>query len=646
MFHTCYVLIEEAKREKDKARHAYSHTIAAPNDLSAEDGANASGEDADAHAEQDDHSVANNPNAAGQLDATALQSTDASAKPSDRIVPNSPDTSGQLIPTSPHVMDEDAPTSSLSSSGSRPRTSTSGSGAASLPSRRNLGNAFSLANKSDSEYKAPETECSDNDEGGAVDGDANEGDADETESNHSVYHDDPNIVRPGEKPEDFVRLDSDDENDVNSVYDDDDDLGPTEPAVENAGTAPDLHFQPSLLGAVGGVAEISRGNVSKNVLSDIKFNGWSEPRGERMFLRDNELARGGGGGRRDDRARVLQLAREQREARGKRKEQETAARQLQAFVRGRLAARRLRAQTRAEFDQKLGDIAKLKAILQLTSMPLPYDALFELLRLVLFVYTGEAEDAERLLQLSALFGDSLAAAPDGIQGSEDKQRDWQLRRLVDLSLQCSTASSAAVEVTVGFKTVKTLVDMLPEMQQYLLSTRLIQCHPLKEMRKAQYYELPKASVTQIVRQGLISARGQVPVSSRVQESLYCNALLDFTVYLLTTTSGILEAFVMEVLSVPLLNQVVASHSLLQLTNLPLWSRLLGAGLHLSVFDFPASPATGIASEAWFLGNLLWISDRVEGKTDTVVLSEVQLLSKLLQSVPPATSVERATSNFG
>ncbi|KAG6572627.1 Pol protein [Phytophthora cinnamomi] len=192
-------------------------------------------------------------------------------------------------------MDEDAPTSSPSSSVSRSRTSTSGSGAASLPSHRNLGNAFNLANESDSEYKAAEIECSDNDEGGAVDGDADEGDADETELNHSVYRDYPNIVRPGEKPEDFVRLDSDDENDVNSVYDDDDDLGPTEPVAEDSGTALDLHFQPSLPGAVGGVAEIARGNVSKNVLSGIKFNGWSEPRGsgeqDRVVRRDPQTAK-------------------------------------------------------------------------------------------------------------------------------------------------------------------------------------------------------------------------------------------------------------------------------------------------------------------------------------------------------------------
>ncbi|KAI9998330.1 hypothetical protein PInf_002710 [Phytophthora infestans] len=61
------------------------------------------------------------------------------------------------------------------------------------------------------------------------------------------------------------------------------------------------------------------------------------------------------------------------------------------FVRGRLAARRLRAHSRAEFDQKLGDIAKLKVILQLPSLPLPYDALFE--RELGLVVEGSAVEA-------------------------------------------------------------------------------------------------------------------------------------------------------------------------------------------------------------------------------------------------------------
>ncbi|GMF21962.1 unnamed protein product [Phytophthora lilii] len=173
-------------------------------------------------------------------------------------------------------------------------------------------------------------------------------------------------------------------------------------------------------------------------------------------------------------------------------------------------------------------------------MPLPYDALFEV---------GNAW-VELLHELSSLFADSLTAAPDGINGNRDKERDWELRRLVDLCLQCSTSSSVTVEIAAGFNTVRVLMETLPDMQQYLLSGRLISCHPPKQMRKMMYYEMPRASVTQIIRQGLISARGQLPISSRAKES-------------------------------------------------PFWRS-------------------------------------VEGKTDAVVLNEVQLLSKLLQSVPPAT----------
>ncbi|CAH0480120.1 unnamed protein product [Peronospora belbahrii] len=338
-----------------------------------------------------------------------------------------------------------------------------------------------------------------------------------------------------------------------------------------------------------------------------------------MFLRDNELARGRGEGRRDDRARVLQLAKEQREARARRKEQEVAVLKLQAFVRGRLVARCMRTRIRAEFDQKLSDIINLKAILQLPTMAMPYNALFELLRLVLFFYTGRSKDAERLLKLSLLFTDALDDAVVEVRGTAEKQREWQLRRLVDLCLQCSSLSSPSVDVSVGFKTVLALTEMLPEIQQYLLSGELLVFYPVQQARKILYSELPRTSVTMIMRQGLISARGHLPISSRAKPSLYCNALVDFIVF-----------------SVPLLNQVVAEDRLLQFTNLSLWNRLLSAGLHLSVFDFPDSPVSGIASEAWFLGNILWISDRVENKTDVVVLSEVQLLSKLLQSVPPAT----------
>lgn len=101
-----------------------------------------------------------------------------------------------------------------------------------------------------------------------------------------------------------------------------------------------------------------------------------------MFLRDKELRRagssaGGGGAGGDERARVLQLAKEQRAARSQLKEKDAVARKLQAFLRGRVAAKRAQTTFRGDLDQKLGDVAKLKLILQLPNMPVPFGALFD-----------------------------------------------------------------------------------------------------------------------------------------------------------------------------------------------------------------------------------------------------------------------------
>ncbi|KAG2831001.1 hypothetical protein PC129_g12900 [Phytophthora cactorum] len=70
-----------------------------------------------------------------------------------------------------------------------------------------------------------------------------------------------------------------------SVYDNDEDLGLGEgdSAVEDAAADPDLHFEPSLLEAVGGVGALARGSVHKNVLTDIKFNRWSGPDTQTSF---------------------------------------------------------------------------------------------------------------------------------------------------------------------------------------------------------------------------------------------------------------------------------------------------------------------------------------------------------------------------
>ena len=105
------------------------------------------------------------------------------------------------------------------------------------------------------------------------------------------------------------------------------------------------------------------------------------------------------------------------------------------------------------------------------------------------------------------------------------------------------------DIFVGFKTVRALTKALPEMQRYLLSGQLLLFHPMQQARKMLYSELPCTTVTLIVRQGLISARGHLPISSRAKTSKFCNALVDFVVHLLTATGDILKAFVMEVSAV-------------------------------------------------------------------------------------------------
>ncbi|KAE9351120.1 hypothetical protein PR003_g5038 [Phytophthora rubi] len=90
--------------------------------------------------------------------------------------------------------------------------------------------------------------------------------------------DNHHLVVPGEYPNQFAALDSGDENEVASVFDEDeDDLGPRDPPAGDVGAAPDLHFEPTLLAAVGGVDEIERVNVRENVLQDSKYNGWTDP---------------------------------------------------------------------------------------------------------------------------------------------------------------------------------------------------------------------------------------------------------------------------------------------------------------------------------------------------------------------------------
>ncbi|KAF1793345.1 PiggyBac transposable element-derived protein [Phytophthora cactorum] len=137
-------------------------------------------------------------------------------------------------------MDNEAPVSITSSSASAPpATSNLEGSAATPPSRRNLDVEFEVADSSCSEYVVSDSEESEHHD--AIDVAT---DADNKEDLPDIYAD-PNIVLVSENPDDYTRLDSDDDNDGASVYSEDDDLGPAEAAAEDASIAPDLHFDSS-----------------------------------------------------------------------------------------------------------------------------------------------------------------------------------------------------------------------------------------------------------------------------------------------------------------------------------------------------------------------------------------------------------------
>ncbi|KAG6950251.1 hypothetical protein JG687_00014372 [Phytophthora cactorum] len=123
-----------------------------------------------------------------------------------------------------------------SSASAPPATSNPEGSAATPPSRRNLDVLFEVADSSCSEYVVSDSEESEHHD--AIDVAT---DADNKEDLPDIYAD-PNIVLVSKNPDDYTRLDSDDDNDGASVYSEDDDLGPAEAAAEDGSIAPDLHF--------------------------------------------------------------------------------------------------------------------------------------------------------------------------------------------------------------------------------------------------------------------------------------------------------------------------------------------------------------------------------------------------------------------
>ncbi|OWZ21436.1 LOW QUALITY PROTEIN: hypothetical protein PHMEG_0004015 [Phytophthora megakarya] len=163
------------------------------------------------------------------------------------------------LPGDPVIKEERAPNTPVASSRPELRIATSPHAvgddgwAKDIRSRRNLSAEYGEADPGDEEMKesasVPDVPA----------GDVPVGDSD-----------DPNILVPGEEPEDGDA----------SVYDDDEDLGPLEldpGIVDEDVSPPELHFDKSLLGAVRGVAKIVRVDLKSDFLKNMKANGWPTP---------------------------------------------------------------------------------------------------------------------------------------------------------------------------------------------------------------------------------------------------------------------------------------------------------------------------------------------------------------------------------
>ncbi|ETP24974.1 hypothetical protein F441_02117 [Phytophthora nicotianae CJ01A1] len=194
----------------------------------------------------------------------------------ETTIPSRPDcpTQTALLPTSPHVMDNESPASSPSSSASPPpQMRTAGGVETETPSPlcRNLDAELEAADSSCSEYMVSDSEAIENRGPVAVVAD------EETQEDPPDMFADPSIALASENQNDYMRLESDDDTEDASVFSGDGDLDSSEVVYESDGIAPDLHFDPELLNATSGVTAISRSNVDKTLLSDMKFNGWTDP---------------------------------------------------------------------------------------------------------------------------------------------------------------------------------------------------------------------------------------------------------------------------------------------------------------------------------------------------------------------------------
>ncbi|GLE01208.1 hypothetical protein PINS_up010038 [Pythium insidiosum] len=336
-----------------------------------------------------------------------------------------------------------------------------------------------------------------------------------------------------------------------------------------------------------------------------------------MFIRDKELRPRG----RDDRERVLEKAQKLREERLLQREREAAARRVQPLARAWAQRRTAQAAFARELDAKLDDIARLKTMLQRQRIPLPWDALFGLLRLALFSFRAQRDDVRRIDVVAGLVADTIAET----QQCEDDaailttvERRWQLCRLVERCLEGIDADDA--------RRLVGLVARWPSIRKHLCSSDL----RLFMATESTYSSMPALSLPGFARQVLLKLRESVGSATNAGAEAIVQLAIDAT----DENDALSTALVTQVISVPLLFELTGANTRQRIgESFDLWLRIL-TQIRSKPLALPPSPVNGIASSVWLLGNVLAIADRVPDRRFAV--EESDALCRLLEIAPPET----------
>lgn len=269
-----------------------------------------------------------------------------------------------------------------------------------------------------------------------------------------------------------------------------------------------------------------------------------------------------------------------------------------------------------------------------------------MLRELLFGYRSAAvgSDWAMVEQLGALFMNAVrtdAGAALRTAVESDARSRWLLQRLVDVSVQSSSSSAL-------FVLVHELTDASDELLQYALTGTLtvVANETPRFCTTTLFSAVPRRTLAQVARAQLTQSRSRPPgtATPTATATAQSNAIIDLLVRFLRRSSPSQAAFasavVTDVLSVPLLPEIVAPAHLLPLTEAPVWDALVRAATSTQLLTaaLPPAPVAGIASSTWLLGNVLSLATLVVGdsKPTALVLAETHALTALLRVVSPET----------